>query len=292
MVKMNVKCIPCIIAVRVRELNMLPLDDRKMFYILNHIIKYLAHYTTPEINMTRLATQAFRILKKLSGFSDPYVKEKSLANKTALIIAEEMNNYINSLKGYEKTIFLLKLATLGNALDFGIAGYHYNIKQVVSEISTMNIALNNIPKLMELIIKSKKIAYLLDNAGEAIFDKLLIEELASLGKDVVVVVKSGSFQNDITFKEARELGFHEKARLLGTKSDASSIFIDEISRETLDEILSADLVIAKGMAHYEYLSSEKFLKKPVAYLLKAKCEVIANDLNVPIGSYVIKIEVP
>lgn len=292
MVKMNIKCIPCIIAVRVRELNMLPLSDGKTFYILNHIVKYLAHYTTPKVNMTKLATQTFRILKKLSGFNDPYVKVKSLANEAALLIVKKMNNYISSLKGYEKMAFLLKLATLGNAIDFGIAGYHYNIKHVVSEINSMNIALNNMSKLMELIIKSKKIAYLLDNAGEAIFDKLLIEELASLGKDIVVVVKSGSFQNDITFKEARKLGFHRKARLLETKSDASSIFIDEISKETLNEILSADLVIAKGMAHYEYLSSEKFLKKPIAYLLKAKCEVIANELNVPIGSYVIKIEIP
>ena len=47
----------------------------------------------------------------------------------------------------------------------------------------------------------------------------------------------------------------------------------------------ADIVIAKGQANYETLSSEPY---PLFFLLKAKCPVIARDLGVSVGAIVAK----
>ena len=290
MVKIDPACIPCIITVRTRELHELPITEQKKFHILRHILKYLASYASTEANITRLATQTFRILKELSGYSDPYANEKEKANKVALSFAEKIKKEITPYEVKEKLCFLIKLAVLGNALDFGVAGYKYDIDKILAEIDTMNIHIDDTGILIQMIMKSRKIVYLLDNAGEAVFDKLLVDELVDLGKRVVVVAKSGSFQNDITYDEALRLGFHRKAILVETGSDSSSIFPEETRSKVLNEILSADVVIAKGMAHYEHLTTERIIRKPVAYLLKAKCEVIARDLSVPVGSYIVKVE--
>jgi len=53
-------------------------------------------------------------------------------------------------------------------------------------------------------------------------------------------------------------------------------------------IKECDLIIAKGMAHYEYLT-ELNLNKPIIYMLKAKCKPIAQNLNIQQGSYVIQV---
>ena len=290
MVKIDPACIPCIITVRTRELHELPITKQKKFLILRHILKYLASYVNTEANITRLATQTFRILKELSGYRDPYAKEKKKANKIALSFAKKIKKELTTYEVREKLRFLIKLAVLGNALDFGVAGYKYDINKILAEINTMNIHIDDTKILIQIIMRSRKIVYLLDNAGEAVFDKLLVDELANLGKKVIVVAKSGSFQNDVTYDEALKLGFHRKAILMETGSDSSSIFPEETCSKVLNEISSADVVIAKGMAHYEHLTTERIIRKPVAYLLKAKCEVIARDLSVPVGSYIVKVK--
>jgi len=45
--------------------------------------------------------------------------------------------------------------------------------------------------------------------------------------------------------------------------------------------LKAEMIISKGQGNYEGLSGER---GPLFFLLKAKCEVIARELNVPLGS--------
>jgi hypothetical protein len=49
----------------------------------------------------------------------------------------------------------------------------------------------------------------------------------------------------------------------------------------------ADLIIAKGMANYEALSETDY--RPIAYLLRAKCDSVANDLKIPKNTNVAKL---
>ncbi len=52
------------------------------------------------------------------------------------------------------------------------------------------------------------ILYLLDNSGEIVFDKLLIEELLRKGKKVKAVVKGSPVLNDVTMDDARQTPPH------------------------------------------------------------------------------------
>jgi len=57
------------------------------------------------------------------------------------------------------------------------------------------------------------------------------------------------------------------------------------SEEFLELYHSADLIISKGQGNYEGLSNEL---RPIFFLLKAKCSVVARDIGVPQGSIVLK----
>ena len=91
-----------------------------------------------------------------------------------------------------------------------------------------------------------------------------------------------------------ELKLHDSFDdLVETGSDAASIFMNELGKEAKDTLKTADLVIAKGMAHYEYLSDKlNLLGKPVLFLLRAKCRPVASSLGVRVGDYVAKLASP
>lgn len=293
MVRMDIRCIPCILTVRTQEINKLVRNKERAFEIAKEIGKYLIREASSEANLTKLATYTFRMLKKLTKTTDPYYEEKERANNIAIKIANNLIDFLDNLEGYLRFEFLAKLATIGNALDLGVAGYMYNINDIVYEVKKINIFINDIRKMYLSLKKSNKVLYLLDNAGEAVFDKLFISEIRNIIKgNIVVVAKSDSFQNDITYEEALKLGLNDIAILIASGTDGSSIFLDEISEELKRELNSSDMIIAKGMAHYEYISFENKILKPTVFMLKAKCDVVASSLKVPTGSYVVKLEIP
>ena len=59
-----------------------------------------------------------------------------------------------------------------------------------------------------------------------------------------------------------------------------------VNRTFINELKSADLVIAKGQGNFEGLEEEKM--ENIYFLLKAKCNVVANYLECNVGDLIIK----
>lgn len=280
-------CIACQVNVRLKDIQKLTSSEEERINLISKILEMLYN----EINsgnylMPIIATKLFRFIKDYFNNPDPYKDEKLKANIEGIKIYERLKNYVADLKELEKFHFCIKISILGNSIDFGVASYKPpTIEELLNELEKIHVVnINQFP-----IVKGKLILYLLDNCGEAALDKLLAEYLSELGNKVIAVVKSGSFQNDVTIDEINELKLDESFdKVIETGTDAASILIDEISEELKKLIRECNLIIAKGMAHYEYLT-ELNLNKPIIYMLKAKCKPVAQNLNVQQGSYVIKI---
>jgi Uncharacterized conserved protein len=137
----------------------------------------------------------------------------------------------------------------------------------------------------EIAKAARRVVYFMDNTGESFFDRILIEELKHLGAYVTVAVKQAPILNDVTLDEARDAGIDEVADHLTTTGGGAEIGVNLklIPDDLLDAIQSATLIISKGLANYESLSDYSKLP-PVAYLLVAKCDPIAERFNVPKGA--------
>ncbi len=179
-------------------------------------------------------------------------------------------------------VSLAKLALAGNSLDPCVVGY--KVEELESSVEVDPSSLN---RFFEAISTSKRIAYALDNAGEAVFDSLLVRWLCSQNKEVAVIAKGRPFETDVTATDVERLqlsAFFKGAKLRFT-CDANPVFLSE-SRALLEGV---DLVIAKGLANYEgFLESP--VDTPTALLLKVKCPVLADKLSKPQGSYVVLLE--
>jgi uncharacterized protein with ATP-grasp and redox domains len=126
------------------------------------------------------------------------------------------------------------------------------------------------------------VLYLADNAGETVFDRLLIE---TLDVPVIYAVKGGPILNDATQEDALAAGIGRAAEVISSGADAPGTILSRCSGEFRQLYDRSELIIAKGQANYETLSEEG---ARVFFLLQVKCPVIARDVGTPVGSIVLR----
>ena len=120
---------------------------------------------------------------------------------------------------------------------------------------------------------------LTDNAGEIVFDKLLIKELLKIRTkdDITYVVKGGPIVNDATIEDAIYTGVTELVNVIDNGLEAQGTLLDICSDDFIKEFNDADIIISKGQANYETLSH---LNDPrIYYMLRAKCQCVADDIG-------------
>ncbi|MBS7288389.1 MAG: DUF89 family protein, partial [Candidatus Freyarchaeota archaeon] len=122
---------------------------------------------------------------------------------------------------------------------------------------------------------------LTDNAGEIIFDTVLVRELKNASAEVTVAVKEKPVMNDATMADALEAGMDRVAdKLITTGTDTVGLFLQECSQEFLDEYWSADVIVAKGMGNFEFMTEYEH-PCDVYFLLRTKCAPVADCIGVP-----------
>ena len=124
--------------------------------------------------------------------------------------------------------------------------------------------------------------YIGDNAGECVFDRILIEEMK---KPVIYVVRDMPIINDATYEDAVQAGIDKVATILSSGTDAPGTILKTCSAEFKNVYKNSKLIISKGQGNYEALSNER---RPIFFLLKAKCDVIADDIGISKGDILLK----
>jgi hypothetical protein len=282
--KIYTRCIPCFARQAVDAAEMATDDPGLQELIIRSALRMIAEAdygkTPPHIGVL-----IHGIVKSLTGDIDPYQGLKSLYNRLALEYYPYMEKLVAGAKSPLETA--AKLAVAGNNIDFGIRDRHerIGIKEVVEETLAMPFSIDDFPEFAEAISRGGGILYAADNAGEIVFDRLLIEQIPDHRRRVTVAVKGGPVLNDATREDAGAAGLTSLVRVVDTGHDAPGIIYEQCSsafREILD---NSDLVISKGQGNYETLSE---CGNQVFFLLKAKCPVIARDLGVEVGDIVLK----
>lgn len=138
-------------------------------------------------------------------------------------------------------------------------------------------------KLRKDIKNAKTILLLGDNAGESVFDKLLIEHLPTNAK-VYYAAKDSPIINDATVDDAIEVGLDRVSNVISNGTNAPGTLLHKCSLEFLSIYNMVDVVIAKGQANFETLNQEK---RNVYFLTQIKCVVIAKRYNYNVGDRII-----
>ena len=281
--KVEHECAACILSRASAEAKEATPNPALRFRAMCDLLRMLAKEFRPTAVPADLGTERDRLLRRITGSADPYKRSKRISNEKALKLLPYARKLVE--EGYTQQDRFKRaalVAIVGNLIEFDIPGHKASFSSLKKSFreAAKDLAVDDIGKIFELAKKAHTILYLADNAGEIVFDTLLVEELKETGASVVVVVKGGPVINDATFEDADASGMSTVAsKVITTGTDAVGFAAKEVSKEFLDAYNSADLIIAKGMGYAETLTEYK-MHKPHALLFRSKCNPVANYFGV------------
>jgi hypothetical protein len=220
-----------------------------------------------------------RVVRGILGKADPYAETKHSFTQRALELLPELRRRVD--KSADPFDAAIRMAAAGNIIDLGVKGdlTHDDVDRAIERAASVPVDDAAIEELRRAAGAAESILYIVDNAGEIVFDRLFLEKLPR-GR-VKVAVKGGAVINDATRGDAEEAGIAEIAEIIDTGDDTPGAVLEEASADFNREVEEADLVIAKGQGNYEALSNPP---RDIYFLLMVKCDVLAENAAAPLGT--------
>jgi hypothetical protein len=257
-------------------------DEGKQRKVLNEIAKKL-----PQISVNssppEMGRKIHKVIQRIAASSDPYKKIKHRYNKIALRLYPKLREITRKAK--DPLLTSIRVAIAGNIIDFGV-NTHIDIEQEIDKVLKQDFAIFDYIPFKKALECTDELLYLADNSGEVIFDRVLIEWIREkLNKKAIYVVREKPIINDATVEDALFCGIDKVARVISSGSDGPGTFLFLATSEFRGYFDRAKLIVSKGQGNYETLSE---INKPIFFLLKAKCPVIAKELGCKTGDIALK----
>jgi len=279
------ECIPCFFKQAIESGRLITGDEivhKELIDDLARMIpQFSLHSTPPE-----MAYQISKMVKNKLGERDLYKEIKENSNQMALKLYPELKAKVE--KSDDRLLTAVEIAIAGNVIDYGPK----NSLEIDEEIKKLfcqegyggGKTIFQYEDFKKDLNAAKKILYLADNAGEVVFDRVLIEEFYDK-KNVIYAVRGGPIINDALVKDAYDCGIDQIATVISSGAESPGTILKFCSDEFINIFNKADLIISKGQGNYEALSNAH---KNIYFLLRAKCPVIARHVGVEVGEMILK----
>ncbi len=282
--KIHLDCIPCFVKQAVDAPRLLRPDGEDVAKtLLAETLEWVRNIDpteTPPLMGARIHAR----LKKLIGEEDPYASIKKRMNERALQMKDRVREEI--ARSADPIEYAVKAAVAANSIDLGVDGgateeelwdrFHHSLQSPLRG--------DGLEPLKEILPTAWKILYITDNAGEIVFDGLLMEAIGP--EKITVAVRGGPIINDATMYDAESVGITGTAKeVIDTGEEIPGVTMEGCSEQFRRYYEEADLIVAKGQGNFESLS--EYPRKNVFFLLKAKCAVVSKYADQPIGSLLV-----
>jgi len=272
-------CIPCFFkqalkAARIAGANE-DIQKKVLDRLASEVLNFPLSSSPPEMGGI-----IYRLVKEITEVEDPFKEIKEECNKIALDIYPDLKDKV--AQSEDRLLTAIRLAAAANVIDFGVNS-SLVIKKEIRGVFNEDFAMCDYREFKEALHNTKQILYLADNAGEVVFDRILIEEL---NREVIYVVRDKPVINDALIEDAKFCGIDKIASVVTNGSDAPGTILDLCSKDFLNLYAKAKLIISKGQGNFEGLVGRS--DAPISFLFKAKCPVIANDIGCKVGDIILK----
>ena len=276
--KTYLDCIPCFLNQALRAGRIATNDEKKIKTLLDEVAMMLRDIPL-DSPPPKSARRIYQKITEITGNPDPYRKIKDESTRKALALYPALKKRVANSD--DTLLTAIRIAIAGNVIDFG-ANWNFDLNDKIAEISEKDFAIFDYAEFKERLDKTNKILYIGDNAGECVFDRILIEEMK---KPVIYAVRAVPIINDATYEDAVAAGIDKIAKIISSGADGPGAILETCSSEFNDVYNNAEFIISKGQGNYEALSGEK---GRVFFLLVVKCHVIASHIGVNEGDIILK----
>lgn len=275
--KISYECGPCFLRQAREAMDLSTDDDALKMEIMEDVFKFLSDNFKLNTNSNGTGSAMHNLIKQKTGCMDPYYREKIKGNEIALRFLPEVREILKKDNSLENHV---KIAIIGNILDFGAFTLDDDVESVIKQSLKNDLAIKDIEGLETSLKTNDRLLYLVDNTGEIVFDKLLLSKIKEYDMDITIAVKSEPILNDACRKDALEVGLDEYGEIVDMGCGTVGYVDSEISDEFREIFNGHKLIISKGMGNYEGLSEIDLSSKDIYFLLCVKCNTISKELGV------------
>ncbi len=290
--KNHPECIPCCLRRVLHAANLSTNDEWLHRKILGEATQELCR-VDELVSPAELIHAVVRRGARALGISAPYSPDKKRWLEETTSNEAVVREAIGA--GGDAFARALRLAVAANLIDCEfreeiVPGF--SLKSLIGGLDDLTLALDASEDLRQDLASAERVVFVHDTAGEAFFDRLLIEQLEKPPEQIVSVVRESPSLGGVTREEAVAAGLDAVARVVDPGIACRGIPLSSCSQGFRAEYAAADLVIAKGQAAYETLEGEggeiDGERPRIYFLLRVKCDMVARELGVAVGDCVVE----
>ena len=277
------ECMPCFIRQALEAMRENISDEAKTLEALKKVLLSAAKFDTRK-SPPEMGRIIHRIVRRESGCDDPYPNIKKHSIAEALKVADRVRDAVKKSKDPFREA--IKYSIAGNILDYAIISKRdeYRLWDSLRAVESATLLHDSaVEKLRERLNKAESVLFIADNAGETVFDRILIENLPGTYK-IFYAVKGAPVINDATASDAEASGIGGEIMVVANGSDAPGTILKLCSREFKKLFRECDVIIAKGQANFETLNEAG---RETFFLLQIKCPVIGKNYGYRVGDWIV-----
>lgn len=219
-------CIPCFFKQALKAARIAGANEDIQKKVLDRLASEVPNFSLSS-SPPEMGRIIYRLVKEVTEEEDPFRKVKEKYNRIALNIYPDLKDKVAHSE--DKLLAAIRLAVAGNVIDFGVDS-SFILKKEIRDAFKKDFAVFDYQEFEGILKNTKQILYLADNAGEVVFDRVLIEEL---NREVIYVVRNKPVINDALIEDAKFCGIDKIARVISSGSDAPGTILDLCSSDFL-----------------------------------------------------------
>jgi uncharacterized protein with ATP-grasp and redox domains len=277
----SLECIPCFVRQALDALRQVCDHDAEIERILKVVLTEIAVFDRA-LSPPDMGRVIHAVVRQELGHPDPYRAIKQRSTQEALRVMPQVRECIERSERPFHTA--VRFAIAGNIMDYALTSTWDKdpLTETLAKAESQPMDEGKMDELKQAIDQAETILWLADNAGETVFDRLLIERLS--GKRIIYAVKQSPVINDAIRQDAVEAGLKPLVELIDNGTDAPGTVLSLCAPTFLEAFDRADVVIAKGQANFETLNE---VDRDVYFLTQIKCAVIARHYGYAVGDWIV-----
>lgn len=280
------ECYPCFVRQALEAARSVGLPDEDAREVLVQVGALMGSFSL-DMKPPEMAGRIRDIVRERTGVADPYRDAKRRHTQMALALLPSLRERVRDADDSLRAAVLL--AVIGNIIDLGSfdgGDIQGRLNELLSAetraVERESGELFSYDEFRRELSAARTLLYIGDNAGETVFDRLLIEEIRRRFPtlSVTYAVRGVPILNDAVLEDAEEAGLDTVAELTASGSDVPGTLLSRCTPAFRRRFHEADVVVSKGQGNYETLSDAG---RRIYFLLMAKCPVIARDVGCSVG---------
>lgn len=275
--EMPLECRSCLMGQALRTAREAGLQESGQLRIVQQMAKWVSYPSRPRSpqHLGRRITDEVVVASRLPLDFDVYREPKALSNRLAQTHVERLREAIAD--SVDPLSMAIRVAAAGNVIDFGAKDHAtMDIEGELLRVTSQPFERFDLEAFRERLATTNSLLYICDNAGEIVFDALLMETLLAIrpGFTIQAAFRHAPILNDATVEDALSVGIDALADVFSSGCRLAGCVLDECSEEFRLRYQTADMILSKGQGNLSGLMPDA--DERVFFVFRTKCAAVAR----------------